>query len=76
MQKVQVVSLKFVKDSDFLKEQYESLGFIAKYEGEDLVLYWGKPKRIKPKEDDEEKRPERRSKTERRLGKKFSHGDA
>ena len=71
MQKVQVVNLRFIEDPKFLQEQYEMLGFTARRTGDDLELYWGKPKRVKPKDEEDEKKPERRSKTERRLGRKF-----
>lgn len=70
MQKVQVVNLRFIDDIGFLKEQYESMGFSAKIEGEDMLLYWGKPKKVK-KPVEEEKKPYRRSKTERRLNVQF-----
>lgn len=70
MQKVQTINLALVEDRKMMIESYESLGFIAEVDGDTLNLYWGKPERRKKKEEDE-KRPERRSKTERRLGKKY-----
>ena len=76
MQKVQEVSLLGIKDPEFLKQEYESIGFYVEKHEDHLKVYWGKPEKPKKKvEESEEKRPERRSKTERRLGKKFFKED-
>jgi hypothetical protein len=71
MQKVQEVSLLGIENPQFLKEEYESLGFYVERHEDHLKVYWGKPEKRKKKEETDEKRPERRSKTERRLGKKY-----
>jgi hypothetical protein len=74
MQKVQSVSLRDIKDVDFLIEEYVSLGFTAKVNGGDLDLFWGKPSKPKKKHDDKknkEDQPEHKpgqEKTARRLG--------
>jgi hypothetical protein len=76
MQKVQEVSLLGIKDAKFLVEEYESMGFYVEKHEDHLNVYWGKPDKPKKKvEEQEDKKPERRSKTERRLGKKFFKED-
>jgi hypothetical protein len=70
MQKVQEVSLLGIEDPEFLKEEYESLGFTVKRVGESLECYWGtprKPKKEKVKVEEPEHKPGQ-EKTARRLG--------
>ena len=74
MQKVQEVSLKNIDDPEFLKEQYEMLGFTVKRHAGYLEVFWGNPRKIKPKEKVEE--PEHKpgqEKTARRLGRQWQH---
>jgi len=70
MQKVQEVSLLGIENPDFLKEEYESLGFTVKRVGESLECYWGTPRKPKKKEvkvEEPEHKPGQ-EKTARRLG--------
>jgi len=73
LKKVQSISLARIPDIDFRREEYEMLGFTVKVGRHNMDLYWGKPDKPKKTEEDKDKKPERRSKTERRLGGK-DHG--
>lgn len=73
MHKVQTVDLTFVKDRDFLIEEYRSMGYTTKIVGDNLELYWGTPSKPKKKEekkskDDQPQHKPGQEKTARRLG--------
>lgn len=69
---VQTVHLAGSPNAARLIEEYEYLGYGTKVRGETLKLFWGtKPKKA-DKDKAEEIKKERRTKTERRLGRKFS----
>lgn len=70
MQKVQEVSLLGIANPEFLKEEYESLGFTVKRVEDHLEVFWGtprKPKKDKAKVEEPEHKPGQ-EKTARRLG--------
>lgn len=70
---VQSVSLDGIPNATDLVEAYEYLGYHTKVKGATLLLFWGtKPKKTDKEKVVDENKKERRSKTERRLGRKFS----